>query len=113
MELFSIEDLHQRRRSLNKAYLEFLRTESLSIGLYELPAGARDPQTPHTEDEVYYVISGRARMFVGAEDKSVGPGTIISVRAGIEHRFDDIAEDLAVLVFFAPPEYSRRPKATD
>jgi mannose-6-phosphate isomerase-like protein (cupin superfamily) len=71
-----------------------------------------DPQQPHTEDEVYYVVAGRAQIRVGTEDKSVGPRDIISVRAGIEHRFHDIVEDLTVFVFFAPPEYSRRPKST-
>jgi len=112
MELFSIEDLRARRQSLRKTYYEFLRSDSLSMGVYELPAGATDPQQPHTEDEVYYVVAGLAQMCVGAEDKPVGPGAIISVRAGIEHRFHDIVEDLTVLVFFAPPEYSRRSQAT-
>jgi mannose-6-phosphate isomerase-like protein (cupin superfamily) len=111
MELFSIEDLRARRQSLNKAYYEFLRSDSLSMGVYELPAGGTDMQQPHTEDEVYYVVSGRARMLVGTEDKPVGPGITISVRAGIAHRFHDIVEDLTVLVFFAPAEYSRRSKA--
>jgi mannose-6-phosphate isomerase-like protein (cupin superfamily) len=108
MELFSLGDLRAKRQSLQKAYYEFLRSDSLSMGVYELPAGGTDPQQPHTEDEVYYVAAGRAQMRVGKEDKPVGPGDIISVRAGIEHRFHDIVENLTVLVFFAPAEYSRR-----
>jgi mannose-6-phosphate isomerase-like protein (cupin superfamily) len=113
MELFSIEGLRGKRQSLKKAYYEFLRSDSLSMGIYELPAGGTDPQQPHTEDEVYYVVRGRAQMRVGVEDKPVAPGVIISVRAGIEHRFHDIAEDLTVVVFFAPAEYSQGPKTTD
>jgi hypothetical protein len=31
----------------------------------------------------------------------------VYVAAGVDHRFHDIAEDLALLVFFAPAEYSR------
>src|SRR5262249_61979492 len=108
MELFSIEELRARRQSLKKAYYEFLRSDSLSMGVYELPAGGTDPQQPHTEDEVYYVVAGRAQMRVGTEDKPVGPGAVISGRAGIEHRFHDIADDLTVLVFLAPAEYSRK-----
>ncbi len=87
-------------------YLEFLRVPSLSVGLYALPAGAADLQQPHTEDEVYHVVGGRARILVGAEDRAVEAGTVVFVEAGVEHRFYAIEEDLTVLVFFAPAEGS-------
>ena len=89
-------------------YLEFLRVSSLSVGLYSLPAGAEDPQEPHTEDEVYHVVGGRARIRVGAEDRAVEAGTVVFVEAGVEHRFYAIEEDLRVLVFFAPAEGTGR-----
>src|ERR687895_2569457 len=88
-------------------YLEFLRIPSLSVGLYVLPAGATDPQRPHTEDEVYHVVGGRASIRVGAEDRAVEAGTVVFVEAGVEHRFYAIEEDLKVLVFFARAEGSR------
>ena len=72
-----------------------------------LPAGATDPQQPHTEDEVYHVVSGRGRIQVGAEDRAVEAGTVVFVEAGVDHRFHAIAENLTVLVFFAPAEGSR------
>ncbi len=53
---------------------------------------------------MYYVLRGRARMRVGAEDRAVGAGSVIFVAAEVEHRFHDIAEELALLVFFAPAE---------
>jgi hypothetical protein len=43
-------------------YLEFLRVPAMSAGLYLLDAGADDPQTPHAEDELYYVVSGRGHL---------------------------------------------------
>ena len=88
-------------------YLEFLRVPSLSVGLYVLPAGAEDPQQPHTEDEVYHVVSGRGSIRVGAEYSVVEAGSIVFVEAGVDHRFHSIEEDLTVLVFFAPAEGSR------
>ena len=97
------------RRSLVKAYYEFLRSDSLSMGIYELPAGATDPQRPHTEDEVYYLVSGRAMIRVGDEDRVVEPGSIVYVAANLEHRFHTITEDITMLVFFAPAEYSLQP----
>jgi mannose-6-phosphate isomerase-like protein (cupin superfamily) len=85
-------------------YREFLRVPALSAGIYVLPAGATDPQQPHEEDELYFVVRGRGRMRVGQEEEAVGAGSIIFVPAQAEHRFFDIAEELEVLVFFAPAE---------
>lgn len=85
-------------------YREFLRLPSLSAGVYVLPAGRTDPQKPHKEDEVYYVVRGRAHMRVGSEEQVVKPGSVILVAAEVDHRFFDISEELEVLVFFAPAE---------
>jgi len=85
-------------------YAEFLRVPAMSAGLYVLPVEAVDLQTPHTEDELYYVLQGRAQMQVGAEDFAVGAGAFVFVEAGVEHRFHTIEEELSMLVFFAPAE---------
>ena len=101
---FQIGELQKQRQEAGKLYLEFLRVPALSAGVYVLPAGAPDPQRPHNEDELYYVIRGRARMQVGDEHQEVAAGSVIFVAARVEHRFYDIEEELAVLVFFAPAE---------
>ena len=106
MEAFDLSQLTPEHDFSKGPYLEFLRVPSLSAGLYVLPAGADDPQGPHTEDEVYHVVGGRARIRVGEEDRAVEAGTVVFVEAGVEHRFHDIEEDLSVLVFFAPAEGS-------
>jgi mannose-6-phosphate isomerase-like protein (cupin superfamily) len=108
MPAFDVTTLLQEHSRADKLYLEFLRKSALSLGLYRLPAGGVDPQSPHTEDEVYYVVSGRAQIRVGDEDRSVGPGSIVFVAAHVPHRFHTIEEELIVLVFFAPAEYSNR-----
>jgi mannose-6-phosphate isomerase-like protein (cupin superfamily) len=101
---YQIADLESQRRNQGKRYFEFLRVQPMSAGVYVLPAGGVDSQSPHEEDEMYYVVSGRARMKSGSEDQAVSAGTIIFVAAGVGHRFYDIEEDLTVLVFFAPAE---------
>ena len=73
-----------------------------------LEAGATDPQSPHTEDELYVVMSGRAMVTVGEEDRPIRAGSVIFVAAGVDHRFHDIDERLVLLVMFGPAEYSRR-----
>jgi quercetin dioxygenase-like cupin family protein len=101
---FDIEQVDAQRTQEGKLYREFLRAPSMSAGLYVLPAGSADPQQPHREDEMYYVVRGRARFKAAAEDHEVIAGSVIFVGSGVEHRFYDIAEDLTVLVFFAPAE---------
>ncbi len=106
MEAFELTNLIDQQNEMQKDYLEFLRVPSLSAGLYMLAAGAVDMQKPHTEDEVYYIISGRGFIRVGPEEHPVEAGTLVYVKANVEHRFHTITEDLRVLVFFAPAEYT-------
>ena len=107
METFEITQLIEQQEQAGKAYLEFLRRPSMSMGMYHLSAGGVDPQSPHTEDEVYYVVNGRAQIQVGEQDRSVSAGSIVFVAASVPHRFHHIEADLTVLVFFAPAEYSQ------
>jgi mannose-6-phosphate isomerase-like protein (cupin superfamily) len=101
---FNIVEAEKRREQSGKRYLELLRVSAMSAGVYVLPAGSTDPQSPHKEDEMYYVVRGCARMRAGSEDQAVSEGSIIFVAAGVEHRFYDITDELVVLVFFAPAE---------
>ena len=89
------------------AWVEHLRVPDLSVGTYSIPAGSTDEQSPHTEDEIYVVMSGRATLESAGDSADVRPGLVIYVPAGEVHRFTEITEDLAVVVFFGPAEYSR------
>ena len=104
MQAYQTEKLLAEYENAGMLYLEFLRTNSMSLGIYKLEAGAVDPQTPHDEDEVYYVISGKGKVRVGEEDRKVKPGSIIFVAKQVPHQFHSIEEDLAILVMFAPAE---------
>jgi quercetin dioxygenase-like cupin family protein len=88
-------------------WVEQLRVPDLSVGTYSIPAGCPDGQSPHTEDEIYAVMAGRATLESGGGSVLVGPGSVIYVPAGELHRFTEVTEDLAALVFFAPAEESR------
>lgn len=97
------------QKELGERYLEFFtaNTGTLSLGLYVLPVDDIDPQQPHTEDEIYYVVSGAARIQVGDEDREVKAGSLIFVETGAPHKFHSITETLTLLVAFAPPRRSR------
>ena len=88
-------------------YAEHLRRPDLSVGTYSLRAGAIDGQSPHGEDEIYVVTAGRGRFTSGGRTVDVTLGTTLFVPAREVHRFHDITEDLALLVFFGPAEGSR------
>lgn len=102
--VFHLNDIAGQREESGRLYLEFLRVPAMSMGLYVLGVGAADPQKPHREDEAYYVVSGRGQIRVAGKDSPVERGTVVFVKAGVEHRFHDIAEELTILVFFAPAE---------
>jgi mannose-6-phosphate isomerase-like protein (cupin superfamily) len=90
----------------DRRYHEFLRIPALSSGLYVLAAGATDKQSPHKEDEIYYVVRGKGKIRIGGKETPVSQGTVVFVEVMAEHRFFDIEEELVLLVFFAPPESS-------
>ncbi|HEY7356721.1 MAG TPA: cupin domain-containing protein, partial [Ktedonobacterales bacterium] len=96
MQHFALADVLAQRQQTGRPYLEFLREPSLSLGLYALPAGGVDGQKPHTEDEVYYILSGRGAIQVADESRPVEPGSLVFVAAGVEHRFHSITEDLQI-----------------
>jgi mannose-6-phosphate isomerase-like protein (cupin superfamily) len=106
----NVFDFSELLAKSTERYLEFVRVSSFSLGIYVLDGGATDPQKPHSEDEVYYVASGRAKMMINSDGDTqsfdVCPGTIIFVPARVHHSFYNITERLAILVFFGPAEGS-------
>ncbi len=106
MEVHQLNDVAAARAAAGDPWLEFLRHPALSVGLYVLEPGEPDRQSPHTEDEIYYVVEGRARITVGDEVRPVGPGAVIYVATAVPHHFHDITERLTLLVVFAPAEGS-------
>jgi mannose-6-phosphate isomerase-like protein (cupin superfamily) len=104
MEIFEIDGVDATRLARSQQYHEFLRRDSMSVGLYVLRAREEDLQTPHNQDELYYVVEGSGRIRVAEDDREVGPGSVVFVEAGVGHRFHTITKNLTVLVVFAPPE---------
>lgn len=97
----TIDDVRAEREGHGRPWQEFIRVPDLFTGLYEIPAGGEDNQSPHAADEVYYILEGRATAMVEGEAIAVGPGSVLYVAKDKEHRFVDVTEDLSVLVFFA------------
>lgn len=101
-QVFDVKQLKEKVVGNEPRILEFLRVSSMSCSIYHLPAGSKDMQSPHLEDELYMVISGKAVLEISGEKHKVGPGSILFVKANTEHSFFDIEEDLTVIAFFGP-----------
>jgi len=69
----------------------------ISLGRF---AALSRPTTPHVQDEVYIIIRGRGVFFHDGKRDPFGPGDMLFVAAGVEHRFEDFTEDLALWVVF-------------
>src|SRR5437868_722327 len=109
--VFQLEELVGATQSSGNRFREFLRIPAMSCGMYLLPAGGTDDQTPHIEDEIYVVVKGEAQVQIADQHSRVGPGSVIFVPADLEHRFHDITSDLELLVVFAPAYTGRRSAA--
>jgi mannose-6-phosphate isomerase-like protein (cupin superfamily) len=96
-EIVRLGDVQAQRERTGELSREFLRVPVLSLSVYELPAGADDPQQPHAEDEVYYIVAGRAKFEVDGEQRPVEPGDVVFVAAEVPHKFAEIEDDLTLL----------------
>lgn len=103
---YPFDTLLKAHAESGKLYHEFLRVPDMSAGLYILAAGSQDPQQPHSEDEMYYIIRGKGKFFYDGQDVDVHEGSTLYVPKQVEHRFHSIEEDLVILVFFAAAEGS-------
>ena len=104
MDIFQIDEIINTTSASEGNYHEFLRAAQLSMGIYQLSIGQMDSQSPHAEDEVYFVRSGKGRIEVAGESQDIEAGSIVYVPAMAPHKFTDITEDLNILVFFSPAE---------
>ncbi len=110
MSVWNLTDLIVDTRRSGANFKDFLRVESMSCGMYILPGGGVDDQTPHREDEIYVIVRGSGQILIDDTSHPVEPGSVIFVPANVEHRFHSYEEDLEILVVFAPA-YSGRASA--
>ena len=83
-DAFELADLVAGLAADRHDFAEFFRAPAgtLSLTVARWPAGSVDDQQPHTEDEVYYVASGRGTLTIGDEVVAVTPGSVAFVAAG-------------------------------
>ena len=105
--LVSLDDIRRNIPDSGRPYHYPIRHGSMRVGVYA-PRG-RDPQQPHTQDEIYLVINGFGTFVKGDERRPFRPGDVIFVEAGVVHRFEDFSDDFETWVVFYGPEGGERP----
>ena len=85
-----------------KRYHYPIRHGSMRVGVYA-PKAPHDPQSPHDQDELYFIHSGRGVLRIDQERHVVAPGDCFFVAAGVEHRFEQFSDDFATWVVFWGP----------
>ncbi len=83
-------------------FARVLEHGSMEVEVYA-PCGW-DPQEPHARDEIYVVVEGIGEFVNGQDRHSFGPGDVLFVPAGVEHRFEGFSDDFVVWVVFYGPE---------
>ncbi len=79
-------------------FIEAFRKGNLSIELYK--PEKEDLQTPHSQDEIYVIISGSGMFKNGEEHYHFKTNDLIFVPAHEEHRFYDFTDDFSTWVVF-------------
>jgi len=108
MDVFDLAQIVGGHSENGELYHEFFKAKRVSVGLYGLKAGETAPHSPHTEDEIYYIVSGAGTIEIDGEHREVSAGSVIYVEEHVPHRFHTITEDLSIIVVFAPPRHSQR-----
>jgi mannose-6-phosphate isomerase-like protein (cupin superfamily) len=83
------------------AYSFFKTTPGLKLVFRKraLKPGSAIGYHEQTEDEIYYVLSGRGQMTLDGKTVDVGPGTAILTRVGSSHGLKQVGtEDLVILI---------------
>ncbi len=85
-------------------YHTFINRDNLAAGILRLKPGEEDTQSPHDDDEIYYVVRGDGFLNIAGKDYHISEAKAYFVGKNIEHKFHGNKKELVVLYFFAGPD---------
>ena len=97
---FNLSTYLEKIKKSSSYFHTFINRSSLATGVLVLQPGEEDTQTPHSIDEVYYVISGNGFLKIKDKDYSVSKDKLFFVAKNVEHFFHSNTKELKVLYFF-------------
>ena len=95
------------------AKVDVVPGQHLFVGLNCFEPGQSQSIHVHAEsDKFYLVLSGKARMVVGDQEREVGSGTLVWAPADLPHGVREALERTVMLVAMAPPPGGLSPRKT-
>jgi len=100
-EKFTKEQIEASRDSSENIWNSFIETSTMVAGLYMLPKSLNGDDTLiHSFDEINYVVNGTAKFKMNNTVINVKPGSIMWVKRGVGHYFQDLSDDFDVFILF-------------
>ena len=87
---------------VGEPFVEAMRHGTMSVEVFA-PQG-RDAQTPHDQDELYFVVSGTAEFLHEGKRMPVASGDALFVPAHDKHHFEKMSADFVTWVVFWGPK---------
>ena len=87
-------------KAQKEEFRRILETRNIALGIWKIEVGESDFQTPHERDEVYIILSGKAKLKIEEKIFEVSPNKIFFVKRDTEHNFFDIVEDVELIYAF-------------
>lgn len=106
MQISVDEALNQLDQDKVQLFVKVMEHGTMSVEMYR--PEKTDRQTPHRQDELYVVVSGRGEFLNDGRRSTFGPGDVLFAPAGIEHRFENFSDDFVTWVIFYGPDGGER-----
>ena len=101
---FDLSSYLEKIKKSSSYFHTFINRDSLAVGLLVLQSGEDDTQIPHSNDEVYLIISGDGFLRIKNKDYPVSKNKLFFVAKNVEHFFHSNTHELRVLYFFGGPD---------
>jgi mannose-6-phosphate isomerase-like protein (cupin superfamily) len=95
---FALKDAAAALGKASDDFVTLMHEDTTRVLLFA-PRG-EDTQTPHTQDEVYVVMSGHGQFRRREEVVDFVAGDVLFVPAKVVHRFENFSDDLVTWVIF-------------
>ncbi len=101
---FDINEYVNKIAKSDSYYHTFINRDNLASGVLRLEPGEKDTQTPHDNDEIYYIVRGDGFLNMAGKDYPLSEAKVYFVAKNIEHKFHGNKKELVVLYFFGGPD---------
>ena len=79
--------------------VRFVHSANMTLGYFDITAGASLPEHAHPHEQVTSVIEGEFELTVDGESKTLGPGSVVIIPSNAKHSGRSITNSRIIDVF--------------